>query len=314
MPQHPQTPSRHDNPTSIDDLLTHAEQTVRDMTLRDPLPAPSPPARDARLRYDTPRHHEAHLRLREHLAAWPALADATHRLLIDLDRRDDAPHLLLTALTSLQQLPQLDAPEPYLVRATTLLHAAADLAHGRDTPAAAISERTGHICGRALAMLDTAVHATQTLGAESTRPNRKNQLLARPTTPELRALRTLTQLRTQIADISPYYGRADHAGIDAHAYGARARLAELVEKADDKRAAVIALTVALAACEAEANREHWRTPTTTTRRYLRALQTWGYQLVEVEQRAAELWTEPDNTNSTDSGDDDGGDDDGDGTA
>lgn len=82
-------------------------------------------------------------------------------------------------------------------------------------------------------------------------------------------------------------------GIQAHEWNVRGGISQLIEKANDKRAAVLALAVALAACEARTDRNDWRNNVNTTGRYLRALQSWGYELSEVEQRAAGLWGEHD---------------------
>lgn len=59
-----------------------------------------------------------------------------------------------------------------------------------------------------------------------------------------------------------------------------------VLEAGDARAPMLALALVLAAYEAATDREHWRTPNPGTARYLRYLEAQGYELSDVERRAA----------------------------
>ena len=73
---------------------------------------------------------------------------------------------------------------------------------------------------------------------------------------------------------------------------ASGELATTLQRASDKRAQVLALGVTLAACEGATDRADWRTTKGSTVLYLTALAAWGYELAEVEQRAAGTYTEP----------------------
>jgi ParB family transcriptional regulator, chromosome partitioning protein len=57
----------------------------------------------------------------------------------------------------------------------------------------------------------------------------------------------------------------------------------LLDGASEQRAQVITLALILAAYEDSLDVGAWRRPTTSTRRYLTALQSWGYELSDVEQ-------------------------------
>lgn len=83
---------------------------------------------------------------------------------------------------------------------------------------------------------------------------------------------------------------AEILGIEAHAWSAHAGIAKQIEQASDKHVVIIALVFALAACEAQSDRFDWRQTNSTTALYLCALAGWGYSLVEVEERAAGLWS------------------------
>lgn len=65
-----------------------------------------------------------------------------------------------------------------------------------------------------------------------------------------------------------------------------AALDTAILEAGDARTPMLALALVLAAYEAATDREHWRTPNPGTTRYLRYLEAQGYELSDVEQRAA----------------------------
>lgn len=73
-------------------------------------------------------------------------------------------------------------------------------------------------------------------------------------------------------------GMLDGLGVDA--------TAEAAEKVSQSRALVLVLARVLAAYEAQTSREDWRTTNPGTRAYLMFLAAHGYDLSEVEQRAA----------------------------
>ncbi|CUU61013.1 chromosome partitioning protein, ParB family [Parafrankia irregularis] len=60
------------------------------------------------------------------------------------------------------------------------------------------------------------------------------------------------------------------------------QLTELIDAASEPRAQVLTLALILAAYEDALDVHVWRHPTSTARRYLTALQSWGYELAEVE--------------------------------
>jgi ParB family chromosome partitioning protein len=72
----------------------------------------------------------------------------------------------------------------------------------------------------------------------------------------------------------------------APTFGRRARaMVELVGKASDARAQMIALGLVLAAYEEATSRNSWRSVSDSTTRYLRYLEANGYELSTVELRA-----------------------------
>jgi ParB family chromosome partitioning protein len=66
-----------------------------------------------------------------------------------------------------------------------------------------------------------------------------------------------------------------------------AQLADLIEKATEPRAQVLTLAVVLAAYEDTLDVPAWRRPSPAARRYLAALETWGYTLSDVERLAVD---------------------------
>lgn len=137
-------------PASVDDLLTEADRHIRDLML-DPLP---PHGRQHKGR-DDDYYTEVHLRVREHTAAWPALAAASRRLLDATTAAHpptDVLHRRLNAIAA--RTPSLDAPEARLTRAATLMDAAADLAHS------ARPDQLPAVAARAAGLIDVAARTT----------------------------------------------------------------------------------------------------------------------------------------------------------
>lgn len=72
-------------------------------------------------------------------------------------------------------------------------------------------------------------------------------------------------------------------------HASRHDLAQAIENATPGRANIITLTIAVAAIEAATDDMAWRRPVsieTSTAKYLRTLETWGYTLSEIERRTA----------------------------
>lgn len=78
---------------------------------------------------------------------------------------------------------------------------------------------------------------------------------------------------------------AELLGCTQASYGRSTALAQLVEQASEARALILALAQVLAGYEKCADRSDWRTVRPQTARYLRFLQSCGYTLAPVEQRA-----------------------------
>lgn len=78
---------------------------------------------------------------------------------------------------------------------------------------------------------------------------------------------------------------AELLGCQSRGYGRSTSLVELVEQASDARALMLALAQVLAGYEQCTDRSDWRSPRAHTARYLRFLQSCGYTLAPVEQRA-----------------------------
>jgi len=129
-------------------------------------------------------------------------------------------------------------------------------------------------------------------------------------------LRTFLSRKTAPATAAGFIAgslaRTDHAVTQALTYGNRLAhdlfglpdqaptlgrrapaMVELVGKATDARAQVIALGLVLAAYEEATSRNSWRTVSDSTTRYLRFLEAHGYELSTVERRACGEAPQPD---------------------
>jgi ParB family chromosome partitioning protein len=74
-------------------------------------------------------------------------------------------------------------------------------------------------------------------------------------------------------------------GLTADQFSGRQVISDLIDAAATGRANVITLTVALAAIEDATDTDTWRHPRPHVARYLRALESWGYTLADIEVQA-----------------------------
>jgi ParB family chromosome partitioning protein len=127
--------------------------------------------------------------------------------------------------------------------------------------------------------------------AEAVRRDWVAQLLTRKTAPKGAApfiAHMVTQHGETVTGVGGDHLAAEWFGLAPASYGTSGGWAALIDKATDARATVIALGRLLAGCEKDTNRDSWRRTSPRTSTYLRYLATNGYELSEVEKRAAGL--------------------------
>jgi ParB family transcriptional regulator, chromosome partitioning protein len=119
------------------------------------------------------------------------------------------------------------------------------------------------------------------------------QFLTRKSAPKGSAgfiARMVTQHGEAVTSVGGDHLAAEWFGLTAASYGTSSGWGDLIDKATDARATVIALGRLLAGCEKDTNRDSWRRTSPRTAAYLRFLEANGYELSDVEQRAARLTT------------------------
>lgn len=90
----------------------------------------------------------------------------------------------------------------------------------------------------------------------------------------------------RVTGIDGYQLAAELLGCPSRGYGRSTALVELIEHASDTRALMLTLAQVLAGYQQCTDRTDRRTPRAHTARYLRFLQSCGYTLAPVEQRAS----------------------------
>jgi ParB family chromosome partitioning protein len=117
------------------------------------------------------------------------------------------------------------------------------------------------------------------------------QFLTRKTAPKGSAVfiaRMVTQHGEAVTGVGGDHLAAEWFGLTPASYGTSTGWAAVIDRATDARATVIALGRLLAGCEKDTSRDSWRRINPRTVAYLRFLAANGYELSDVEQRAAGL--------------------------
>ncbi|WP_270889233.1 ParB/RepB/Spo0J family partition protein [Pedococcus sp. 5OH_020] len=127
--------------------------------------------------------------------------------------------------------------------------------------------------------------------AEPVRRSWVAQFLTRKTPPKGTAsivAHLVTQHGDALSTVGGDHLAAEWFGLTPASYGASTGWGALIDKATEPRATVIALGRLLAGCEKDTSRDSWRRVSPRTSAYLRFLAANGYDLSEVEKRAAGL--------------------------
>jgi ParB family transcriptional regulator, chromosome partitioning protein len=125
--------------------------------------------------------------------------------------------------------------------------------------------------------------------AEPVRRDWVAQFLTRKTAPKGTAAfiaHMVTQHGEAVTGVGGDHLAAQWFGLTPGTYGTSSGWATLIDKGADARATVIALGRLLAGCEKDTSRVSWRRVNPRTSAYLRFLAANGYELSDVEQRAA----------------------------
>ena len=98
----------------------------------------------------------------------------------------------------------------------------------------------------------------------------------------------LTEHSAVVHDMGGDHLAAEWFGLKPAAYGITSGWGKVIEQATEQRAQVIAVARLLSALEKNTSRDSWRRVSPATALYMGTIAAWGYDLAEVEKRAAGL--------------------------
>jgi ParB family chromosome partitioning protein len=98
----------------------------------------------------------------------------------------------------------------------------------------------------------------------------------------------LTEHSEVVHDMGGDHLAAEWFGLKPAAYGITSGWGKVIEQATEQRAQVIAVARLLSGLEKNTSRDSWRRVAPATALYMGTIAAWGYDLAEVEKRAAGL--------------------------